>query len=421
MNVGLNVHDNPGLREMKLRYGMGVASPADFLYFLMEAKCEMGELLTSKTTYVEVYAILACIVLVILIQMLRDGEATNVLHRIFVAMVSCVTVNIGVEAATWLLDGVPGRGIHLLVMLSNAANIVLMIVPSLLWLCYIIYYVTRDVQCLRRLIAPLGTALAYVIFLAASAPANGLLFTVDSLNTYHRGPWFLHPPLVGYTALACAAAVVIFNARRIPRREMFPLLGFLVLPLLGSILQSLVYGLSTTQAGTVLGLLLIYVSLQSQLRGTDYMTGLANRRQLDAVVERVVANPQPRQPTALLMIDVDDLKSINDTWGHVMGDRAIEQCAAILRKCFHYDDTVARYAGDEFVVVLKLQYPGDITTVMERLVQTARRMATPEGAPFALTISVGYALFPSAGVQTASDLYRLADRHMYEAKHRDRH
>lgn len=376
--------------------------------------------LTAKATYLEVYAILACIVLVILIQMLRDGEATSLLHRIFIAMVSCVAVNIVVEAATWVLDGVPGKGIHHLLLWLNGINIVLLVIPSLLWVCYIVYYVTRDTRHLRHLAAPLGAALAYVIVLVASTSANGLLFTIDSLNTYHRGPWFLYPPVAGYIALAYATAVVIAHARRVGRRELLPLLGFIVLPISGVIAQSLIYGLSSIQAGIVLGLLLVYISLQSQLRDTDYLTGLANRRQLDAVVERVVANPHPRQSTALLMIDVDDLKVINDTWGHIMGDRAIEHCAAILRKCFHYDDTVARYAGDEFVVVLRLQRSEDIDAVMERFATTAQKMATPEGAPFALTISVGYALFPSPGVQTATDLYQLADRRMYEAKHRDR-
>ena len=101
-----------------------------------------------------------------------------------------------------------------------------------------------------------------------------------------------------------------------------------------------------------------------------------------------------------------------------MGDLAIRQCAAILRRCFHYDDTVARYAGDEFFVVLRLEHPEDIAAVLQRLDETARRMATPEGAPFSITISVGYALYPSPGITTVKDLYRAADRSMYEAKHR---
>lgn len=381
----------------------------------------MRALLTAKATYIEVYAILACIVLVILIEMVRVGEATSILHRIFISMVCCVGLDITLEAASWLLDGVPGIGVHRLLIWLNGSDIVLLVVPSLLWLCYIVYYVTREARHLWHLAVPLGVALAYVVSLVASTPANGLLFTIDELNTYHRGPWFQQPPAIACVALICATAVVIMHARRIGRHELVPLIGFLLLPLSGMIAQSLVYGLSSTQAGMVMGLLLVYVSLQSQLRATDYLTGLANRRQLDAVVERVVANPRSIQPTALLMIDVDDLKSINDTWGHVMGDRAIEHCAAILRKCFHYGDTVARYAGDEFVVVLRLEHPEDISAVMERLTATAHNMAKPDGAPFSMTISVGYALFPSPDVQTASDLYQLADRHMYAAKHRERH
>jgi diguanylate cyclase (GGDEF)-like protein len=375
-------------------------------------------MLTTRPLYIELYAILALVVLIILVEMLRDTAARSVLQRIFLAIVSCVAINIGVEATTWLLHGVPGKAVHSIVALSNGANIVLIVMPSLLWLCYVVYYVTRDVRHLRRLAVPLTMAVGYVIVLAVSAPANGLLFTVDALNVYHRGPWFLQPPLIAYAALVGATVFLILNAYRVPKRQLLPLLAFPILPTIGGLFQNAVYGLSSAQAGTVLGILLVYMSLQSQLRGTDYLTGLANRWQLDAVVQRVVANPDARHPTALLMIDVDNLKVINDTWGHVMGDRAIEQCAAILRKCFHYDDTVARYAGDEFMVVLRLDHADAIQSVLARLAETAERMATPEGAPFRVTISVGYALFPSAGIRTVSDFYKAADNSMYEAKRR---
>lgn len=375
-------------------------------------------MLTTKPLYLELYAILACIVLIVLVHMLRDREARSVLHRIFIATISCVGFNIVAEATTWLANGVPGLAMHRVVEIANGADIVLIILPSLLWLCYVVYYVTRDIRHLRRLAAPMAAAVGYVVFLAASAPANGLLFTVDALNFYHRGPWFLQPPIIAYAALATATAFLILNARRVPKSQLIPLLAFPILPLIGGLSQNFVYGLSSAQAGTVLGLLLVYISLQSQLRGTDYLTGLANRWQLDAAVQRALANPDPRRPTALLMIDVDNLKCINDTWGHVMGDRAIEQCAAILRRCFHYDDTIARYAGDEFMVLLRLDRPESIQAVMQRLADTAQRMATPEGAPFTMSISAGYALFPSTDVTTTTDFYEAADRSMYEAKRR---
>ncbi len=375
-------------------------------------------MLTTTPLYLELYAVLAGIVLIILVQMLRDTEARSILQRIFIAIVWCVAVNIVAEATTWLCDGVPGEVMHYVVEISNAVSVVLLILPSLLWLCYVVYYVTRDTRQLRRLALPLVVGTGYIVVLAASAPANGLLFTVDTLNFYHRGPWFLQPPLIAYSAVAGATVFLILNAHRIPRRQLAPLLTFSIPPFLGALCQTFVYGLSSTTAGTVLGLLLVYINLQGQLRGTDYMTGLANRWQLDAAVQRVVANPDPRRPAALLMIDVDNLKSINDTWGHVMGDKAIEQCAAILRRCFHYDDTVARYAGDEFMVLLRLDHPENIQPVLTRLADTARRMATPGGAPFTMTISVGYALFPSPGITTAMDFYEAADRSMYEAKRR---
>jgi len=103
--------------------------------------------------------------------MLRDTEARSVLHRIFIAIVLCVAVNIGAEATTWLSNGVPGKAMRWIVEFSNGVNIVLIVLPSLLWLCYVVYYVTRDTQYLWRLAAPLTMATGYVVVLAASAPA----------------------------------------------------------------------------------------------------------------------------------------------------------------------------------------------------------------------------------------------------------
>lgn len=374
-------------------------------------------MLNAASLYMELYAILACIVLIMLGDMLRSPEK-NTLYQIFTIMLRCMLADICAEAAGWLANGHGGAFPRAVVTLADGAVMVLTVTMSLLWLGYVVYYVTRDGQLLRRYAVPAGVLLAGVTLLTATAPLNGWVFTVDAGNAYHRGPLFLVHALLAYGALAYATVFVLRNAYRIPRRQLVPLLAFPLLPIIGGILQTAFYGLSTTEAGMVLGLLLVYVSLQSLLKGTDYMTGLANRRQLDAVMERVVANPQPAHPTAVLMVDVDNLKAINDTWGHDMGDLAIRQCAAILRRCFHYDDTVARYAGDEFFVVLRLERPEDITAVLARLDETARRMATPEGAPFSISISVGCALYPSPGITTVKDLYRAADRSMYEAKRR---
>lgn len=374
-------------------------------------------MLHATPLYMELYAILACIVLIMLGDMLR-GREKSTLYRIFTLMLRCMLADICVEAAGWLADGREGALARTVVTVVDAAGVVLTVAMALLWLAYALYYVTRDGQVLRRYAVSAGILLAGITVLAATAPLNGWVFTIDAANVYHRGPLFLVHTLLAYGVLLYATVFVLRNAYRIPRGQLMPLLAFPLLPLAGGLLQTAIYGLSTTEAGMVLGLLLVYVSLQSLLKGTDYMTGLANRRQLDAVMERAVANPQPAHPTAVLMVDVDNLKAINDTWGHDMGDLAIRQCAAILRKCFHYDDTVARYAGDEFFVVLRLEHPEDIAAVLKRLDETARRMATPEGAPFSITISVGYALYPSPGITTVKDLYLVADHSMYEAKHR---
>ncbi len=376
----------------------------------------MNPLPIAKLTYLEIYAVLTCVLCVILLQTLHDGRSATVRHRLFIGMTVSAMITILTEAVAWLLDGVPGQTARSVLYAVDAIDTILTPVPAFLWLCYIAFHVTRDLWKLQRLAAVLIALFGYIGVLIVLTPAHGLLFTLDQTNRYHRGPWFWQLVLISFAVLLCSEIFILLARHRLPRRELLPLLFFPVPPVVGVLLQMRFYGLSSAQSGTVIALLLLYISLQSQLRGTDYLTGLSNRRQLDACVERIIANPHPRHPTALLMMDMDHLKSINDTWGHTVGDRAIEHCAAILRKCFHHNDIIARFAGDEFVAVLELEQADDINPIVERLMEMVERLGKPEDAPFTIRLSVGYAIYPDDGARSIVTLYHQADQRMYAVK-----
>lgn len=152
---------------------------------------------------------------------------------------------------------------------------------------------------------------------------------------------------------------------------------------------------------------------------TDPLTGVGNRKRFDLMSERAVQlHSLSRSPVTLLMIDLNRLKIINDSYGHTAGDAAIQSVAHALVKVFaRQSDVVCRYGGDEFAVILHGCDVGVAQTLSKRLVDTVRGLPKPhEAMEFALGASVGVAQL-LAGEDVPQWVER-ADRAMYLAKKR---
>ncbi|HEX2256822.1 MAG TPA: GGDEF domain-containing protein [Afifellaceae bacterium] len=154
----------------------------------------------------------------------------------------------------------------------------------------------------------------------------------------------------------------------------------------------------------------------------DPLTGLANRVLFADRLGHALARSRRRgRPGALLLLDLDGFKRLNDTFGHAAGDRALVAVAARLRGCLRETDTVARLGGDEFAVVLDgLAAADDAHRAVARIraALAAPLALDPAGAPLALSASIGLAFF--RGHEPADGLLRRADDQLYAAKRRRR-
>jgi diguanylate cyclase (GGDEF)-like protein len=145
---------------------------------------------------------------------------------------------------------------------------------------------------------------------------------------------------------------------------------------------------------------------------SDPLTGLANHRRLVAVLEsEIQRSGRTGEPFALLFLDLDELKAINDRHGHLVGSRALCRLANVLRATCRAVDTAARYGGDEFAVVLPETSEPAAQEVARRV--AARLALDAEHPP--LTASMGVAVFPLDG-QSAETLIGTADRILYDMK-----
>jgi diguanylate cyclase (GGDEF)-like protein/PAS domain S-box-containing protein len=149
----------------------------------------------------------------------------------------------------------------------------------------------------------------------------------------------------------------------------------------------------------------------------DALTGLANRSLLLAELDHAIATSRRSDlPTAVLLLDLDHFKYVNDSLGHAVGDELLIAAADRMTAAVRAGDLVARPGGDEFVVVMRsLADPAEAVAVAERLIQTFREPIVVGGAELFTTASIGVAVATSPD-QDALDLLREADTAMYEAK-----
>ncbi|HTZ45858.1 MAG TPA: GGDEF domain-containing protein [Jatrophihabitans sp.] len=274
-------------------------------------------------------------------------------------------------------------------------------------------------------------AVGVLAILLASACHSGL---ADHLPALHAGG--------GNAAIAAVAALVVYFGVNsvlvlttiylavgpVPLRDLLPdreelalELGTLVLGLLAA--QLLLNVAWLMPLVLVLMVLLQRSSLVSQLEvaaATDTKTGLLNASAWQELAQReLVRSQHMSSPCALLLLDLDHFKRVNDTLGHLAGDAALRAIGEALKRELRGYDAVARFGGEEFVVFLNDLNLDEAVVVAERTLTRVRGLViagqSPDSAKLGLTASIGLAAYPQHG-QELTDLLEAADLALYGAK-----
>lgn len=192
-----------------------------------------------------------------------------------------------------------------------------------------------------------------------------------------------------------------------------------VLVVCASVLASLTFGFWQRLMGSE--------SVQQRLRSlveTDYLTGVLSRRELMSRLDQEVERTQRfASPLALMMIDLDHFKQVNDRFGHAQGDRVLIEVAQALQHELRKVDSIGRYGGEEFTVIVPNAESDDALSLAERLLQRVRELEfrAENGEYIQITISIGLVCNRDLSqVLTADSLLRGADQALYNAKHAGR-
>lgn len=160
-------------------------------------------------------------------------------------------------------------------------------------------------------------------------------------------------------------------------------------------------------------------ALAEQLRTlseTDALTGVFNRRALERAVRAILMGEDQCQSLGVMIVDIDHFKSINDRYGHAMGDLALQKTARLLRGALRKNDILARYGGEEFVIVLQDVSHATATATADRLRRLIEAQTIDEQSGLSLTASFGVVWQEARAINSWDELIAIADDRLYEAK-----
>ncbi len=152
----------------------------------------------------------------------------------------------------------------------------------------------------------------------------------------------------------------------------------------------------------------------TQLMQTDPLTDIANRRHFEAICQQEITRAKRyNQPLCLAMADIDKFKSINDTYGHSVGDCVIQSFANLMKTESRESDLPARIGGEEFALLMPQTQIGDALNMIERLRQT---FSTTEHCDCEQTVTASFGLIQFQSQDTLSEMLRRVDKALYQAK-----
>lgn len=341
----------------------------------------------------------------------RSGRSFEL--QLFSKIAVLTMISCAVDFFAFYYDGKPGAFPTFVNMAANTFCFISNPIFVASWCMYCDYKFYRSLDRIKKMYTYVFIPAILLVIIALVNVVYPLIFYIDASNVYHRLPLNYGYYIVDLLYLAYSVFTKIRFEQRYGKVRFFPMYLMMGPILFGCTIQACVYGLSLIWISLSIGITAIYMALQNEFSYLDPLTGLYNRAYLDYQFE--AASKHTKSVLGGIMIDVDDFKQINDTYGHSVGDDALKAMAQILLAGKPERSVVLRFAGDEFIIIIKKTNEDEILGVMENLRKAQENFNRTSGAPYHLSFSMGYALY-HPGKDTSDTFYKAMDDNMYIAK-----
>ena len=357
------------------------------------------------------------VLMVSLLSRIDNRKNRHLSDHLFDTMIGITLGALVAETASFLLDGVPGRWNYYLQYFLNAYLFLASCSVGMLWVLYVNDRIYHSRQQLRRWLLPVAVPVALIaVLLVCDLFGAGFIFSISERNVYQRGTLVTLTYLIVFSDYCISLAMAIAAVRRNNHVRFFPVPYFVVPCVLGTVVQSLRYGLSVGWFCVSLAFLFVQLHLYNENAFVDELSGLYNRKYYDCVI-RKLASSRKRGVISGIMLDVNRFKDINDRFGHSVGDDAIRNLGRILSEITTERNIAFRQAGDEFIILSIGASEQDVQQLMELLNHKLEAFNASGGKPYRLSLAMGYTIWEEEAFDPDTFLHRM-DIQMYKSKKR---
>ncbi len=326
------------------------------------------------------------------------------------------------DGVTWYLDGKPGDIVYIFISFVAVTYNIFVPVLGFIWLLYCRYKVNNDITVVKRKFILYFLPIALNLSLSIYSLYDGVIFSISDENVYMRGSMFYINVIINLGYLFYSTLICLIHAIKegnlIKKNELYTMAAFILPPMLGGIIQVSFYGLSLIWVCLSISLLLMYMNIQAHMISIDTLTGINNRWQLTRYLETKTKNISEDKALFVFMIDVDEFKSINDKYGHAVGDEALINTANVLKKyCGQTHNFLARLGGDEFVIVAEADSIEDAELMRDELMSMVCEYNKDSDNVYDINLSIGFSgIHEQDHFESVSKLLAEADKNMYSIK-----
>jgi diguanylate cyclase (GGDEF)-like protein len=355
--------------------------------------------------------ILAIILLVTLLVIIRiKDDLHSYSSRLFMIIILVTMAALVLEPATWIADAYTGPVARFLDFLTNWLLVLTGPVLVGFWISYADYRILHDRARIRRRLYYQYSSMLFFVLLLVNL-FTPVFFGIRGDNEYFTGPIFFLTWLNMIVHFVYAVVLLIVYRKRTGATVIRGVTAYFILPAVGVLLQTIRPSLFFAWPMLALGIFVTYVFLETTSGTRDSLTGLYSRARFEEYLRYLREN---HDPFGLLMIDLDDFKSVNDAFGHQTGDAVLVRFAAILRGAFAPESMIARIGGDEFMIVTAVTD----AELAQRIADVRRTIADPKNVPALRTLRFSFGFVRNDPELTTDALLSAVDHRMYEDKAR---
>ena len=336
----------------------------------------------------------------------RKLESRLMMALLAVSMFNCVA-----DIYVFQCDGMPGRGYRAILMVGDTYLYLYNLIVGIGIIYLILLHIDRKTKGLHMILFWVLSVVEMVLLIVNLF--EPIVFEIDENNVYHRGDYYILFVVLGFVLVFYGYTYYMIAKLRNPSLRYFPVMEFLAPVVVGNIVQMKIYGISLLPISFAVAFAAITIALQNECIYIDKLTGVYNRYELDKILKR--RHYRRNEKLIAMMLDLNDFKSINDTYSHEEGDQALITFAKALVEAIGSEGLVIRFAGDEFIILIPVFKPVTIDDYKDRIHRKLDEYNETSGKPYKLSAAIGGRIF-DPHTESTSGIVNEIDSMMYKDK-----